>query len=398
MNMTFQAFDGEAARGLPLRIGMVVGSIAAEGGGVSEAVRALSVALDRHPSIAVEVFGIAHDGRADLDFGSVPVHRIKPGWPRVFGYSPDLVGALLQRDIDVVHVHGLWLYPSVAAPAWAQRTGRPYVVSPHGMLDPWALANRGAKKRLARVVYEDRHLRRAARIHALNDQEAEAIRAAGIETPAAVLPNGVDQPTEASGVAPWRDLVPEGARVLLFLGRVTPKKRVRELVLAWNRAHAPASRWHLVIAGPMDADYASEVEDAIMHDNSRRHVHLVGPQYGPVRNASYASADAFCLPSLSEGLPMAALEAASHGLPTLLTPQCNLPEFIDEGCALPIGTTPEAIAEGLRRLFALDDTERLRIGLKGKALVAARYGWDTVAMRFADLYREIAGAEATASR
>ena len=115
--------------------------------------------------------------------------------PRAFGYAPELSRALDAARLDLVHTHGLWMYPSVAAAwRWATRWKRPLVVSPHGMLEPWAVRNSAWKKRIAGWLFENRHLRRAACLHALNDAEYEAIRAYGLTNPVAVIPNGVDLP------------------------------------------------------------------------------------------------------------------------------------------------------------------------------------------------------------
>ena len=104
---------------------MLVGSTSVTAGGVSEAVHSLAAALGR-------------DGRS---FGDIPVRLAKIRGPSSFAYAPHLVRQLLDADLDVLHVHGLWMYMSIAAWRWARATGRPYVVSPHGMLDPWALDN-----------------------------------------------------------------------------------------------------------------------------------------------------------------------------------------------------------------------------------------------------------------
>src|SRR5690606_21175139 len=123
----------------------------------------------------------------------------------------------------------------------------PYVVSPHGMLDPWALDNSAWKKRFAWRLYEGAHLRSARLIHALCEPEREAIARLGLAAPVTVVPNGVDRRMAASVLPPWRAALPDDAKILLFLGRVTPKKRVAELMRAWLRVSATAPAWYLAI-------------------------------------------------------------------------------------------------------------------------------------------------------
>lgn len=377
--------DGHARR---LRVGMLLGSVSEASGGVSEAVRALALALARIPQIAVDIFSLAEPERELRDFGDMPVHLARPLGPRSFGYAPDLPALLYRHPVDVLHVHGLWMYPSLAALQWSRRTGRRYLVSPHGMLDPWALANRAWKKRIARFLFEDAHLAGAWRLHALCAAERSAIEAAGVATPIVVLPNGVARPSRASSRAAWRTRLPADAKCLLFLGRVTPKKRVAELIRAWTRARRADSPWHLVIVGPADPAYGEEL--ARLARQSKGSVHLAGPAYGGARDLAYASADAFVLPSLSEGLPMAVLEAFAAGLPALLSSQCNLPEAYDYGCALEIRPDEQGIEDGLRRLFGLGAEATAAMEMSARRLVAERFDWDVIAAKFAALYSAMA--------
>ena len=377
--------DGSAA-GQPLRLGMLIGSAAISGGGVVEAVRSLAIALNRLPSVSVEVFALYSGGRL-RDFGNVPVHPCRVSGPVSFGYARGLVEEMRRSEIDMLHVHGLWMYISVAARQWAQKTGKPYVVSPHGMLDPWALANAGVKKRLARLLYEDAHLRGASCVHALCAAEADAIRAAKIGVPVVVVPNGVDLPSTGVCRAPWREVLGKDAKVLLFLGRVTEKKRVLELVRAFRRTWRLGNPWHLAVIGPAESEYRAAIAACVGEGPVSRNIHLIGPAYGDLREMSYASADAFILPSVSEGLPMAALEAFANGLPALLTPQCNLPEAFACDAAIKIGADEDGIAIGLRHLFDSNADAWVVRGCNARRLASETFSWDLVAERMASLYR-----------
>jgi poly(glycerol-phosphate) alpha-glucosyltransferase len=264
------------------------------------------------------------------------------------------------------------------------------MVSAHGMLDSWALNNSAWKKRLARMLFENRHLKNATTLHALCDSEREAIASAGIDTPVVVLPNGVDQPRPVIGQAEWRHELGSDAKILLFLGRITPKKQVAELIRAWIAEREPRSPWHLVLAGPVDASYRQSLDEIIEASEAGKHVYMAGPVFGKDRDLAYASADAFVLPSLSEGLPMAALEAFAAGLPALLTPQCNLPEAFAARCALRMEADGASIRAGLRRLFDMDEGARLAMGARARHLAADRFNWAAIAQRFGALYSTLA--------
>jgi poly(glycerol-phosphate) alpha-glucosyltransferase len=373
----------------PLRVGMLIGSTSVAGGGVPEALRKLCFALDKVPGISPEVFALRGDDKQLLDFGTIPVHLAPATWSLGFGYAPMLGAMIAQRQPDILHVHGLWMYLSVVARRWHRSTSKPYVVSPHGMLDPWAMRNGFWKKRLAWHAYEDAHLSSAACIHALCEAERVAVRAAGLERPVIVLPNGIERFQRPADLPAWRKKLPEDAKVLMFLGRLTPKKGVAALIKAWSMVCDQQPAWHLALVGPDEGGYAGLLDGLASAGRRPPRIHLVGPAYGEERSRAYATATAFILPSVSEGQPLAALEALSQGIPALLTPQCNLPEVFEAGCGLEIGTSEEAIAAGVKSLFALPPDKLEAMGARGRDLVAERFNWATTATRFADLYRHL---------
>jgi poly(glycerol-phosphate) alpha-glucosyltransferase len=278
------------------------------------------------------------------------------------------------------------MYPSVAAINWSNRT-KPYIVSPHGMLDPWALNNSRMKKRISAALYENRHLRGAACIHALNEAEVSAIREYGLRNPICVIPNGVELPAE-SQERPNRQ-----SRTLLYLGRLHPKKGLPKLIEAWSLAGKEMGElgWRLVIAGWDQGGHRSELESlaAKLHVNSS--IGFVGPQFGAAKSDCFREASAFVLPSLSEGLPMTVLEAWSWRLPVLMTPQCNLPEGAAAGAAIVMESEVDSILAALRRLFLMNDAEREAMGLKGRLLVEERFQWPRISQQMADVYDWVLG-------
>lgn len=380
-------YDWNTSRGRSrptLRVGMLVGSTSVTGGGVIEAVRSLALALDRRADVSVTIFA-PDDGKGVRSIGNIPIRLAPVRGPLSFGYAPQLVQDMSGSDFDILHVHGLWMYLSIAARYWARATGRPYVVSPHGMLDPWALRHNGLKKRLARLFYENAHLKNAASLHALCQAEAVAVRQAGVQTSIKVLPNGVELPAAGGRRAPWRLQMPDDAKVLLFLGRVTRKKQVVELIRAFDRSPG-GSRWYLVIVGPVEEGYRAAIDAAVSAAFRRDRIHIAGPAYGEDRASAYASADLFVLPSISEGLPMAALEAFAFGIPALLTPQCNLPEAIACGAAMETDPSEDGIADGLGQVFSMSPDELKTMGERARHLAAGTFNWDRIAAQMADLY------------
>lgn len=383
-----------------MRVGFLVSSISREAGGLFQSVRGLAKSV-RSANTDVRVFGINDEQSAvDLqEWRPLSVQTFRPQL-RAWGYSNQLVPAMLGAELDVLSVHGLWKYCSVASERWHQRTGRPYVVHPHGMLEAWALRNVRWKKRIAALLYENRHLRGAACLRALSESEAESIRAYGLRKPICVIPNGVDLPEQSDTPASAAQTLPlrefaEGRKVLLYLGRLHPKKNVANLIRAWNDTfnsqHCKSGSWVLAIAGWDQGGYESELKRMAVVSS----IVFLGPRFGAEKNACYRACNAFVLPSLSEGLPMSVLEAWAHAKPALVTPQCNLPEGFSANAALRIGTSSKEIAAGLKQLTEMSDGDRSGMGNRGRALVATQFSWPRIGEQMRAVYQWVLGGGQT---
>jgi poly(glycerol-phosphate) alpha-glucosyltransferase len=370
------------------RLTILAGSISRAAGGVFDAMRNLAIAIKRENRYSPSVIG-PRDAETDSDrsfWGDIKTEALNVWGPRGFSYTPGLRKTLALNDPHIVHVHGLWMYPSVAATSWCNRT-KPYIVSPHGMLDSWALNNSRMKKQISAALYENRHLRGAACIHALNYAEVDAIREYGLRNPICVIPNGVELRTEV------RERPPRQNRTLLYLGRLHPKKGLPKLIEAWSLAHNESgeSGWRLAIAGWDQVGHRSELEALAAKLHVSSSISFVGPQFGAAKSDCFQEASAFILPSLSEGLPMTVLEAWSWRLPVLMTPQCNLPEGAAAGAAIMMESEVDSILAALRRLFSMNDAERESVGLKGRCLVEERFQWPRIGQQMADVYDWVLG-------
>lgn len=149
-------------------IGILTASLSRRAGGLYDATRYLAQSL-RHTPLDLHIFGLADPdtSRDRAGWGQLPVQTFAVRGPGFFGYAPALAPALATANLDLLHVHGLWMYPSVASRQWSQRQQKPTVITPHGMLDPWAVRNARWKKRIAGWFYENAHLCGAACLHAL---------------------------------------------------------------------------------------------------------------------------------------------------------------------------------------------------------------------------------------
>jgi poly(glycerol-phosphate) alpha-glucosyltransferase len=248
------------------------------------------------------------------------------------------------------------------------------------------------KKRIAALLYEDQHLRGAACLRALSKAEAQSIRSYGLCNPICVIPNGVDLPDLRESNEKTQ---PASPKTLLYLGRLHPKKNVSNLIRAWNETFNPqrgsGDRWVLAIAGWDQGGYAAQLRQMTTDLGLLTSVIFLGPQFGADKTECYRACDAFILPSLSEGLPMAVLEAWAHAKPVLMTPECNLPEGFEANAAVRIGKASEEIAAGLNVLREMSDDDRSQMGNRGRTLVATRFSWQQVGEQMRRVYEWMLG-------
>ncbi len=402
-----------------MKIAITTGSLSRNAGGLFESVRALGKGLAKLGG-DVSVYGL-RDQNWELDeeaWAPLSAHAFSFIGPRALAWSPDMDAALDQARPDLVALQGLWQYASLATCRQRRRKGTPYVVSPRGMLDKWALANSRWKKVLAAFAFENAVLRDAACLHALCVAEADAIRAYGGRQRIEVVPNGVELPEKLTTEDTEST---ERRKSLLFLGRVHPKKGLVGALRAWADIQNSKSKihnskqWQFVIAGWDQGGHEAELkrvcdelglriaECGVAEDlklNSYKlktsaplpdgDVVFFGPAFGKEKEVLLRSSEAFILPSFSEGLPMSVLEAWAYGLPVVMTPECNLPEGFVSGAALEIRNSAGDF-EGMRILIEMTDQERAAMGMRGRCLVEEKFTWPKVAAQMRQLYEEVLG-------
>jgi glycosyltransferase involved in cell wall biosynthesis len=383
---------------MSLTVSMLAPYISRRAGGLMDSVRSLSRFLQNEHNIHVDVVSVEDEFSTEdrAQWEDLSVRLAAPKYAS-FRYAPELSRQLASLTPDLVHTHGIWTYLSVATVRWSKSNGsvtpRPYVVSTHGMLDPWALHNSRWKKIVAAFVFERRHLENAACIHAFNQAEAAAIRKFGLRNPICVIPNGVevDASNAADRTPPWDANMVGGRKVLLYLGRLHPKKGLSILLRGWKEASKREKGWVLVIAGWDQGGHRGELEQLARELKITDSVQFTGPFFGEERETAYQNANAFILPSLSEGQPLVILEAWSHARAVLMTPECNLPEGFEKGAAVRMNATVEGAAEGLGKLFALDEQALQGMGRRGRDLVIANFSWPQIASQMFAVYNWLLG-------
>jgi glycosyltransferase involved in cell wall biosynthesis len=380
-----------------LKIAFLSPSVSRAAGGIFEVERRLAQCLVALPGVSVEAFG-TEDEFTRLDAQSwqpIDVRTFRAYGPRSFGWSPGLSRAFGSASADVGHLHVMWMHTSLIMRRWSRRQRKPFMTTLHGMLDPWALANSRWKKRVCALAYERNCLTQAGCVQVFSEAEFASAREFGLKNPVCIIPNGIDAPQKSTAEVPWANAIPNGKRILLYLGRLHPKKGLINLLGAWNKlrstSHPALDAWKLVIAGWSQGGHEADLKSLAIEYGIDRDVIFLGALYGEAKSAAYQHADAVVLPSFSEGLPMAVLEAWSYKKPVLMTPQCNLPEGFAVGAAVESLPTKESLAQGLAQLTEATDAERTYMGVCGLGLVNRKFTWPGVAAEMHSVYGWLVG-------
>lgn len=386
-----------------IRVTQVTGSLASGMGGIPRAVLplcdSLAASSDGEPESGrvdggVQVEIVANDLGPEYgevlrpESRQVKTHLVKAWASKRFrmAYGPQfqatLEAACRDSNADLIHDNGVWLPTNRAAARVARTLGRPRIVTPHGMLTPWALRHKRWKKRIVWSLYARRNLDTADALLATCEQEAREFRELGLRPPIAVVPNGVEFDEVPRDRRPATE-----PREILFLSRVHPKKGLPNLVRAM--AELRPSGWKVVLAGPDEDGHAAEIQSQIDAANLGDAFEFTGPLEGQAKARRFARASLFVLPTHSENFGIVVAEALIAGVPVITTHGAPWEELEQKHCGwwIPIGVDP--LVTALREAVGLTDGERQAMGRRGQELVQQRYAWPRVAGQVREVYRWI---------
>jgi len=298
------------------------------------------------------------------------------------------------RSAEVVHIHGLWQGHTRRGARAARLAAVPYLIAAHGMAEPWAMRHKAWKKKLYTALVEGKNLRRASCLHALSRPEIGHLRTIAAGTPVCFVPNGVDLgpleylPPRTALESEFPELA--GKFLLLFFGRLHAKKGLDLLAQAMAQLRPDYPELHLLLAGKDDGalgPFLRQTSDAGLASR----VTWVGHVAGERARQLWGAADAFILPSYSEGFSMAVLEALACRLPVLITTACHFPELAAADGGIIVEPTAPDVTQGFRNLLERTPAERTELGRRGRALVERNYTWEQQAQRLANVYHWISG-------
>jgi glycosyltransferase involved in cell wall biosynthesis len=327
-----------------------------------------------------------------VDIDGVAVRYFPTGLGRRLYRSPGMRRALQEScdSFDIVHLHSVFLWPTLAAADMAYARGIPYIVTPHGMLVRELIDRKNRLLKSAWIrLFERRNIERAAAVHFTSQIEADDMRRVGLECRhCAIIPNGIDladtsRPESAEDFA-WVQSLPQP--FILYLGRVNWKKGLDRLIAAMTLV----DRVELVIAGNDEENYQPTLEALARKLDITQRVRFIGPVTGARKWALLRQARMLVLPSYSENFGMVVLEAMAVGCPAVVTPEVGLAAAVNtSGAGLVVDGDPEQLATAISALDG-DAYRRTQMGLAGRKAAGAQFSWANIAAEMDSLYMECA--------
>lgn len=374
----------------------VIATLAPESGGPAQACleMATAVAARGHQvSIFTTDFGAPLEPFLAAD-DTVDIRVFPVQWPQEWKPSISMAHALADglNYYDVVHLHSLYLFHDWVGGILAQRARVPYIVRPHGLLDPYIWQRHRPRKRLVEALFQTRVLNHAAAIHYTSELEREISAPYAGSAPARVVPLGVS--LDSLENLPHREVfhaafpATAGKRIVLFLSRLHEKKGLDLLVPAFAAVRQTAPDLHLVIAGPDDGVMA-RTRDAVRAHNLDADVTFTGMVTGELKLAAFSAAACFVLPSYSENFGIAVVEAMAAGLPAIISDQVNIHRDIGGQGAVVVPCDTAALTKAISDMVS--DPVRMRaMGIEARATARRLYDWPNVAQSLEKLYGEVA--------
>jgi glycosyltransferase involved in cell wall biosynthesis len=327
--------------------------------GVEAVARVLKTAVDLH------CFGV--------DFSPLLYSRSMARWLR----------NSISR-FDIVHIHGVYRFPMAYAARCAHMQTVPYIVRPHGSLDPYLFRQSSTSvvlKRLYERWFALPLLNAAGAIHYTSEDERERASFLRLRAPSFVVPNGIDWDRfeQLPRRGAFRVRLGIGSVPLaLFLGRINFKKGLDLLVPAFaqlRRLHPDA---HLAIVGPDNEGYGAKVRQWVRDCGLEQWVHLVDRLDGPEVLQAYVDADVFVLSSYTENFGLTVVEAMACGVPVVISDQVNIHRAVqDAGAGVVTRCDIDEIAEAMAALLS-DEARRQAMEAAGRCAARDQYSWPPI--------------------
>jgi glycosyltransferase involved in cell wall biosynthesis len=296
------------------------------------------------------------------------------------------------ESADLIHIHGLWTIPTSISARIALWKKKPYIITPHGMLDKWSMRRSKCKKLVYFNLFEKLNIDSCAGLHFLNDEEANEAHVYINKANKFIIPNGVNidyinqYKIDFDIRSKYLDI--KSKNIALFLGRLHEKKGFDLLLPALKKTIESGVDLHLLIAGPDEGNYKSEIKKMIINFGLAKDVTFAGEVHGELKFALLQQCDFFVLPSYQEGDSVALKEALAAGLPALITHACHLIDVRHQNAGLVCDLEIGQIATSLE-ILASDHGLRIAMSKNAVKLIETNFSNKLLIPKFEDMYRSV---------
>jgi glycosyltransferase involved in cell wall biosynthesis len=326
-----------------------------------------------------------------------PLEVHKTGRLRGYAYSATLAAALKTaiQESSLVHLHTLWSYPTLAAARICRKLGIPYVVMPHGMLDPHSLRRKWLKKWLYGHMLEWPNVRAAqAMIYTHAEEKRLAEQAVSSLPPGHIVPLGADDPPPLGREALAEQFLQEhpelrGRSLVTFLGRLHPKKGLDLLIPAFADVLRSEPNARLLLVGPGEESYLQSLRGLIAVHGLTDKVHCTGPLTSEAKWQALSASAVFALPSYQENFALTVVEALRCGVPVVLSRRVNIWEEVTQaGAALACDLSVPSVASAILQ-YLKDPAMRATSAARGQQLAADHFNWERSFEALEMVYRRL---------
>ncbi|MEH1975662.1 MAG: glycosyltransferase [Nostoc sp.] len=310
-----------------------------------------------------------------------------------FIISPSLISWLFKNvnDYDIVHSQTVFAPMISVAHSICKYFQIPYIVTPHGMLEPWALSYKAWKKRIYYKVFENSAIQNSSAIQATSSFELNNINSLKFQN-TVFVPNGIrhQEFEPLSNPEIFYQQFPEtrGKTLILFLGRIDPKKGLDLLAPAFAKVYNQFPHTHLVVAGPDNIGFMDKAQNYFLQADCLDAVTFTGMVSGALKYAALAAANLYIAPSYSEGFSISILEGMASGLPCIITTACNFPEAAKAEAAHVVEINVNAIANALIECLS-NPQQATEMGDRAREFIFQNYTWDRAADKLIQVYKSV---------
>jgi glycosyltransferase involved in cell wall biosynthesis len=366
-----------------MRVLHIIPSIEERSGGPATAIVPMCRALMQQ-GIEVLLVSTSDDHHTAHEYKGVPALFFPPQLGASFKYSRPLASWLSSniRNFDLAHIHAVFNHSSVAASQACRKARVPYIIRPLGTLDPWSMSQKSLRKRVFWQLSGKGMLRDAAAVHYTSEVEKLSTEGLLGLNHGRVVALGVDTNNSNGRLA---SLFPQP--YVLVLSRLHPKKGLDVLIDAFLSLDPERfGDWRLVLAGDGPLDYVSKLKAAASTQSDR--IVFAGWLDEEIKHVALGGAALLALPSYQENFGLCVMEALSHSVPVLVSPNVNLAaEIVSANAGWIAAIDKDALAEKLSEALS-DDDERVKRGRAGRQL-SQKYSWDNVGTGLVRFYTEV---------